>query len=299
MMHTDKGASSTRMSSCLQTGGGSQPDLAKLNVDAFDLNNITQRKRKQPDCECKYEMHELRKEMSSISALLQKFIDCHEQNISDIKSQIEEIKTSTTNISLEQNQISSKLSELESKILSNEETIKTQESDIFHLKNLTPTTASSSTNLYNNEKIIRELQERNLREKNIIIVGLPEQTSADWYKRQSLDESAVKNFLTNINSEYPKLITKIFRIGKFIPNKNRRLKVCFNSRDTAIAILQNKNKIPSKDIKVFSDQTPAQQKFLSELREELERRKQKGEENLIIKYYRGMPKIISTSKNPQ
>lgn len=53
---------------------------------------------------------------------------------------------------------------------------------------------------------------------------------------------------------------KIFRIGKYNPDKTRRIKVCFDKPDPAMILLRNKDKTPN-NIKLFSDQTPPQQKF--------------------------------------
>lgn len=101
-----------------------------------------------------------------------------------------------------------------------------------------------------------------------------------------------------MNSDTPKPI-KIFRIGKYDAGKSRRVKVCYETTGPAKLLLRNKDKLP-KDIKIFSDQTPAQHKYLQELKDELSRRQANGESDIIIKYINGTPAITKTApKNYQ
>ncbi|CAH2093989.1 unnamed protein product [Euphydryas editha] len=76
-------------------------------------------------------------------------------------------------------------------------------------------------------------------------------------------------------TELPKPI-RVTRIGKYIPGKNRRVKVCYDAPYPAKCLLRNKDKLP-EHIKIFSDQTPTQQKYLKSLKEELEEPIRKGE----------------------
>lgn len=276
------------------TGGGSQPDLANLNVDTLNIHNITKRKRKQPECECKYEIQELRKELSGITSLLEKLLENNEQNMSDIKIHIDEIKSTTTTISLEQIRIQKNLTELACTVTDNEKKIKNLEYDLSNLKNIPLNNVVPSSNSYicANEQVIREIQERNIRAKNIVIMGIPEPTAASAPQRRQMDETEVNKIISEIIDEYPQ--PKIFRLGKYTSDSNRKLKVCFNSQDTAFSILRNKNKLKNEKIKIFADQTPSQQKYFNELREELKRRNQEGESNLTIKYHKGIPKIVSS-----
>lgn len=46
------------------------------------------------------------------------------------------------------------------------------------------------------------------------------------------------------------------------------------------------------NIKMYADQTPTQQQFLRSPKLELEMRTRNGEKNLMIKYIKGVPKII-------
>ncbi|VVC98461.1 unnamed protein product, partial [Leptidea sinapis] len=109
--------------------------------------------------------------------------------------------------------------------------------------------------LLGNEQTMCELRERFIREKNIIIMGITEQCSNNA-KDGKEDEVRIYSILCNVVQNCTKHI-KIFRIGKFISGKNRKIKVCFENHESAKALLRNKAKFP-ENIKVYSDQTPLQ-----------------------------------------
>lgn len=310
------------------TGGGSQPDLSKLNIMAED-SSIKLRKRKHPDknCECSHEVKEIRSELARMTSVLEKYVESNQlmmsqmhqsitevktqiteikssneqtvtlihKNMSEVKAQISEIKSSSSSIIIEQNNIKTHVTHLENKISLGESKIKTLESKFSQkLPQSASFNAISSSCL--NEQMIRELKERQEREKNVIIVGLAEQTSPNAEERISNDEAATINITSCVDKDIPKP-TKILRIGKFNPGKNRRVKVCYDTPEPAKQLLRNKGKLP-ENIKIFSDQTPAQQKYMQDLKEELSRRQEDGEIDLTIKYIHGTPSIIkATSKN--
>lgn len=150
--------------------------------------------------------------------------------------------------------------------------------------------------LYLNEQIFKEIQERSNREKNVILIGIPEQSSPSAGERISKDESDIWNITSSIVKDIPKP-ARIFRIGKYSPGKNRKIKICYETSGPAKQLLRNQNKLP-QNIKIYCDQTPAQQKYLSKLRDELSRRQNNGENELTIKYINGTPTIVkSTPKN--
>lgn len=288
----------------IAAGGGSQPDLSKISGEMVD-SQMTYRKRKQPidrECECKPDIQELRKELSHITDLLEKFVGSQEQNmkivkenILDVKNEIADIKLTTSNIALEQNTIKTHLNQLDSKISCDEEKLKPLESELIQLKNILPTTSSpamAQSGFSNNEQIILELQERNNREKNILLLGLPEFPSSNVVESRLKDQQDVWTLISTTFKDIPKPI-KIFRIGKYNQNKSRVIKVCFTTSEPVKFLLKNKAKLP-KEIKVYSDQTPCQQKYLKNVREELARRQQNGESNLIIKYVKNIPTILNS-----
>lgn len=302
--------------------GGSQPDLSKLsNMETDSL--ITFRKRKQPahDCDCPHEIKEIKCELARMTSILEKYVtsnqlimnkiqesitevkteitemkSTHEktinllhENINEARAQVNEIKSVSSNIATEQNVIKNHMTLLENKISMGENKLITMQSELGN-KPTTTTLSQSISQPCIDERMIRELKERNEREKNIIIIGIPEQTTIPVDQRIANDEAAVISITSSIKNDNTKPL-KVIRIGKLQEGKNRLLKVCYNEPHTAKLLLRNKNKLP-ENIKMISDQTPAQQKYLQGLKEELQRRQANGESDLTIKYINGVPNIL-------
>lgn len=310
--------------------GGSQPDLSKISNLSVDMN-ITQRTKRKwaDDDQCSNDITGLRSEMSRISSLLEKYVSSNEQivqnmkdSIADLKTQIidmkssneqsakairdkvdgvqtqiNEIKISTTNVLTEQKEMKNNIAKLDESVAIGQNKIKYLESDLCNLKQKSQTTSEESHDvLSTNEQIIKEMKNRNNREKNIILVGLQEQTSSKAEERMSQDEFDVLNVIASLSTDIPKPI-KVVRLGKYNSGKSRNIKVYFDTNGPTKTLLRNKDKLP-KNIKIYSDQTPAQQNYLKKLKEELKCREDKGETDLTIKYISGTPTIIKVpSKN--
>lgn len=238
------------------TSGGSQPDLSKLSALAVDPH-ITFRNKRKHECECATEIKEMRSELSRIGSLLEKYVGSNEQimikmqeSISEVKAeitelkscneqtadmirgntaQINEIKSSTSGMISEHKQLKTTVSQFEKQLSLGEHKIKSFESELNSLK---PTSESATSNFQNklclNEQIIKEVANRNSREKNIIVVGLPEQSAASAEERASQDEADILKITLLVSQDLPKPI-KTFRIGKYSSGKNRRIKVCYCS----------------------------------------------------------------------
>ncbi|KOB77810.1 putative tick transposon [Operophtera brumata] len=281
-------------------GGGSQPDLSKLSNMAAD-SLISTRKRKR-ECECSQDVKEIRSELTGMTSLLEQFIESNalimsqmQANISDVKTQITEIKvsneqtlcllrdssadvksqinyikSSTSGMEIEQNNIKTHVSQLENKISVGENKIKSLESELSNLKLASTAGSSSHAQSLMNEQLIREVQDRKEREKNILVVGVPEQTSSVAEERLSKDEAEIMCITGSVSNEITKPI-KIIRIGKYNAGKNRRIKVCYDTPAPVKVLLRNRDKLPV-NIKMFSDQTPSQQKYLQGVKDELIRR---------------------------
>lgn len=147
------------------------------------------------------------------------------------------------------------------------------------------------------EDIIAEVNERELRSKNIIISGIPEPESLNKVERIKIDKNEVTSVIKQIDNNFPEP-ERILRLGKYDVKKTRPIKLCFKSQEIAKSILRNRNNIKTENIKIYSDQTPKQQKYLKNLKDELNRRQEKEEKNLIIKYHNGVPQIVKKpSKN--
>lgn len=140
------------------------------------------------------------------------------------------------------------------------------------------------------EEMLLELQERQLRQKNIIILGVSEPNNSITMERREHDKMAALNILKTINPNCPEP-RKFIRIGRYNKERSRPLKVIFSTKEEAISILKDKSKQP-ENIKIICDETPMQKQYMYKIRETFQQRQENGEENLRIKYVKGVPTII-------
>lgn len=144
------------------------------------------------------------------------------------------------------------------------------------------------------EIITVEAVERINRAKNIIIKNVREDTGTIEERSRS-DANKVADILSALDTtEVPMSIN---RLGRNPSSRfPRPLKVTFSCQATARFVLRNKHKLldnqSTKQIKIFDDKTPTQINYLNSVREELQNRSEEGEENLTIKYIRGIPEVI-------
>lgn len=288
---------------------GSQPDLNKYEYDEF-LKQVTLRKRKQPEeYKVQEEVESIRDQVDSIhkeltdfrteiTSLLAEFVTAQKSqtqkvdkisdDVSTIKQQVNDVNSTLNSIIKDQQDLKTEVANLNKQSDVTRDKIKAIETDIGSLKN-GDTTRISSDFLCN--EVIQESQERSIRSKNIILIGVPEPEVGSPETRRGSDKTKALNILTPILKNSADLVYT-YRLGKYAPGKTRHMKLCFSSQDCAKNILRNKNKITDITVKLFSDSTPNQQKHLKLLKEELNRRTQCGEKNLTIKYVKGIPKII-------
>ncbi|CAG9836299.1 unnamed protein product [Diabrotica balteata] len=139
---------------------------------------------------------------------------------------------------------------------------------------------NKATNL---DTIIQEVEESKFRENNIIIYNLHETNSSTAPARIEEDMKKVKQTLSVINPNIQ--VKKGIRLGNIKNNMSRPLKVVLENKNVALSILKNNNKLVASNIKINSDSTYLQRKYLSELRTNLADRVSKGEENLTIRTF--------------
>jgi hypothetical protein len=154
------------------------------------------------------------------------------------------------------------------------------------------------------EFIINEISERNLRASNLILYNVPESNSDNTTDRIAQDSNLVCNLINSINSGNNNIIKplKVIRLGNRDKNNTRPIKAIFASPADAFDILKSKKKLlslqPPSIIRISSDCTLHQRNYMKKLRCELETRRTNGEADLIIKYVRGLPKIVTKDNRP-
>lgn len=283
---------------------GSFPELssAGLHTDGSDRPQIAFRnKRKQFDVDeqSKRELAEIRNQMSEMMSYLKSVNGTQSENlnklredVTSIKNHVSDIRETVDKLITEQNKIKTEIAGFVDINKQTEKRIEALERNMQQLQETTSTATTVAPLLC--EDIMAEINHRNQRAKNIIVIGLPEPNGNETNEteKDEADKAEVINILKMISADCP-APAKIFRLGKQNQQRNRPVKVCFSTQETAISILRKKNNLKRESIKIFSDQTPFQQAFLKTLKEELESRIASGEENLSIKYVKGVPKIVS------
>lgn len=273
-----------------------QPGLSHLGITDSDTKNISLRKRKTPEDDLIRQFSDFKNEILGILKDFTKSqtesVNSIRNDISFIKEQLTDYRATTDRLISENNNIKLQIENLATNITDTQERVKTLETDLYALQSNQPASslAKQCFSEYSDD-IIREVQERLQRNKNIIISGITEPHMTDMTKKREADRSAVNNFLHTIHPTCPEPV-KIIRLGKYDGQKLRLIKVCFASSETAKEILKNKLNLKDNKFKIYSDQTPIQYQTMLNLREELRNRTEKGESGLIIKYVKGNPKIV-------
>lgn len=206
--------------------------------------------------------------------------------VSSINSQFDKVATITNKInghSTQLNTLSTELASLTTKVVTLE-------------ANIASSNTKSSTLI--NDNLISEMIDRQSRRNNVLLFNLPEALNDSI--NASSDATSIQNILDFLNlKSKPNSVT---RLGKPSSNttKPRPIKLHFSDQKDIFELFSYQNKLKSnptwKDLRFSSDRTKQQQEYMSHLRQELLNRQSNGEQDLIIKYIKGTPKIIN-SKN--
>jgi hypothetical protein len=147
---------------------------------------------------------------------------------------------------------------------------------------------------------LSEMEDRRIRSKNVIMFEVPESSSDLSFNGMSEDMQSVANVMKEIEGANELQISRVYRLGRKVPDKVRPLKVEFKSSDQAKFVMMNKVKIP-KEIRIKRDLTMCQRKEIADLWKEIEERRGKGEDNLTVRFVNSIPKITQahhrSSKN--
>ncbi|CAF4921232.1 unnamed protein product [Pieris macdunnoughi] len=171
---------------------GSFLNLSESHKEA--KSQITLRnKRKLPDDNevIKSDIAEIKRQMSEMLDLLKsskseqtESINKLSVNVAAIKADVANISSTMQNIILENKKIKDQLSKLSVAAENTEKKVRLLESDVYILKNMPPSSSIQTTATQN--EIFTEIEERNLRAKNIIVAGIPESRNYTTTNRQDL-----------------------------------------------------------------------------------------------------------------
>ncbi|KAG5885297.1 hypothetical protein JTB14_002854 [Gonioctena quinquepunctata] len=238
-----------------------------------------------------------RKIKSIFKELLTEFLNPFKKNI---EKEFSELKKSTQHISnsvdeqktnldkvvcelhqlrVENGKLNKRIEEIEVEIAA----LESQSTENERVRIINQAEATNSS-LFQTVEAISEWEERKKRSKNIIITNISESTKNDKTQR-TLDEIDKVQLLDHN--------VKVFRQGKFDPNKIRLVKVIFNTEKDAKQVSFNKNKLPGS-VKVFFDQTMIQREYYKHVKDnKLKEMVEKGDTSKTIKYVNSVPKIVN------
>lgn len=143
------------------------------------------------------------------------------------------------------------------------------------------------------EEVVQELAEHQAKSKNIIIFNLTELADSDPHSDELKRVQDILNDVPHPNTG--PAVLSVIRMGRVKRTDTiRPLKVMLSSSDNVLSVLRLKAHFTKKkDISIAPDRTLKQRNHMKSLVDELEKRRSKGEDNLIIRYRNGIPTIIS------
>lgn len=298
-----KTPTTTKVTSFSGETSTSQPDLSKINE--LYSENVSYRKRKSPDSDFVNQFTEFKYEiMKEIVGVLQESCTKQDQNIkticdnvSSINETLQDMKVTTEELIAENKNLKMQIGTLSDTVKQNEEKIIALRSEVQQLKSVPSAPPHPLATLETiHEDLFEEFQDRFERSKNIIIVGVPEKHISNREERHETERNEAARIINTIYPDCPRAV-KVIRVGKYDGKKIRPLKISFSAQEIAKTVLRNKANLQVDGVRIYSDQTPQQQKFMKNLKDELQQRIDNGEKDLTIKFSKGKPKIVEQSKN--
>ena len=138
---------------------------------------------------------------------------------------------------------------------------------------------------YSQPEVSDEMDQRLSRRYNLIISGLPERDDGTAGQRMEHDRKEVTKLLNDLEVEGD--FTKNHRIGRKEEGRGRLMKITCASESMKYDIMKKAKhlkRLPErKNVFINPDRTPMQQKQFKEIREELKRRKEGGEDVVIYR----------------
>lgn len=142
-------------------------------------------------------------------------------------------------------------------------------------------------NEISSEEIISEMLERQKRANNIMISNLDESNSNT---NNNNDLASVKSILKDLNVDVDNI--KVVRIGKPNQQRPRLVKVTLKNTEDAITVLKSKRNVKVPNIKIFQDQTKKQIQYYKDIKNELQRLIDNGDNTKTIRYINNKPTIV-------
>lgn len=219
---------------------------------------------------------------SKMDELLNKFsLLATKDEVKGIADGLQEIKSDINNLS-------TKISYLEPRI-------EKLESDVNDLK--AKAAAKGEGRDIPVEDIFEEINDRQRRTRNVIVLGLKECESSVLAAVKEHDKNLINIILERCGLGASMDRARFFRLGKATKDKPRAIKLCLSSENEAVTLFKAfGTKIDTGDeldgVSLARDRTLKERQHLSDLRDTLKSRIDSGEPDLTIKYLNGVPKIV-------
>lgn len=197
--------------------------------------------------------------------------------IMEQRSTIEEVLTEIKHINVVRN----------IKVLELEKQVAALHSELNILKNTKP----EGDNGLGSENSFEEIQDRINRANNVVMFNVPEKISDDSKVRINHDIEQVEEILHKLDLKEVKDF-KVIRLGKLNQSKPRPIKVFMVNTSNAQECIKRKRMLKDTNIKISADLTTSQREYRKKLYTELNERKGQGENDIIIRYANGVPKIV-------
>ncbi|VVC44102.1 Hypothetical protein CINCED_3A014587 [Cinara cedri] len=228
-----------------------------------------------------------------------------EDKLDSLIKAVNDLKTSNNKLVSSINSLFDKVATITNKINGHSAQLNTLSSELASLttkvETLEANIASSNTksSILINDNLISEMIDRQSRRNNVLFFNLPE--ALNDLTNASSDSTFIQNILDFLNlKSKSNSVTRLGKPSSSNTTKPRPVKLRFSDQKDIFELFSYQNKLKSnstwKDLRFSSDRTKQQQEYMSHLRQELLNRQSNGEQDLIIKYIKGTPKIIN-SKN--
>ncbi|KAJ8672195.1 hypothetical protein QAD02_003454 [Eretmocerus hayati] len=140
------------------------------------------------------------------------------------------------------------------------------------------------------EGIVQEARERLLRSRNLLFFNIPHTNN------QSTDLGIIIDMLKHIPIDTRYITTQ--RIGHPSSGNLRLIVVTISNMQYPHLVMKNRNKIPGR-VSIGNDESRSQQAVYEEVAAELKADLGRGEKDLVIRYVKGIPTIVTAVAPPQ
>lgn len=219
-------------------------------------------------------------------------------------NKIDDLAKDVNNIQTEISSMKAGLSALEPRIVVAEEKVANVEIDIAAVRTEVSANTTKLNKLENNantslDEAVAEVNDRASRLKNVLLHKVPESKKSSPSEMKEDDRKMLVTMFDALDFK-PDSMT-FYRLGQKTSRKIRPLKVVFGSQVEAALLLKKFSRDAFDDVdpslsevSISRDRTPNERATLDSLRQEMGQRTAAGETNLTIKYFNGVPKIITS-----